>query len=147
MRQLTTRGRRDAAAAGRWLAGEGVELDVALVSSAVRTTQTYEHLAEFLPSAPEATYSDELYGAGLIEMLGAVRTLPEDVSVAIVVGHNPTTGMLAAALDDGTGDVQARDQLSSGFPTSALAVFDVASEWTEVQPRTLTLVGFTIPRG
>lgn len=147
IRPLSTRGRRDAAEAGRWLAGEGVELDVALVSSAVRTAETYEHLATFLPSAPEPAYTDDLYDGGLGAMLDAIQTLPDDVSAVIVVGHNPTTGMLAASLDDGTGKAGARDRLHSGFPTAALALFDVNCDWGEVEPDGLRLAAIVVPRG
>jgi phosphohistidine phosphatase len=41
-RELTDRGVLDATEAGQWLASRGIEPDQALVSSAVRTRQTWE---------------------------------------------------------------------------------------------------------
>src|SRR4051812_25496488 len=45
-RQLTDRGVVDATEAGQWLAGRGIEPHQALVSSAVRTQQTWEAVNE-----------------------------------------------------------------------------------------------------
>ncbi len=45
-RELTRRGHDDAAEVGRFLADIGIRPDSALVSSALRTRQTWEHVAE-----------------------------------------------------------------------------------------------------
>jgi phosphohistidine phosphatase len=69
------------------------------------------------------------------------------VSVLVVVGHNPTMAYLAQLLDDGSGDDEAGSQMARGFPTGALAVFDVAGSWTELDLASARLVAFHVGRG
>jgi phosphohistidine phosphatase len=100
-RPLDARGRREAAEAGRWLASVGQPLDVVLVSSAVRTRQTWELLSDELADAPDATIERRLYNSDLGEMLEQLEAHPTATAIAIV-GHNPAVSALASALvDDG----------------------------------------------
>ena len=115
-RELAVRGHADAAAAGRWLAGQGVQADHALVSSAHRTRSTWEELAGAAGWDVEASYSSGLYAAGPETALDLVRETPDDVRCLVVVGHNPTMAYLAQLLDEGGGDAEA------GFATPAPAV-------------------------
>ena len=55
-RELSQRGRGDAAAAGAWLAEQGVTADGALVSAAERTRQTWDIVAETAGWSVEATF-------------------------------------------------------------------------------------------
>jgi phosphohistidine phosphatase len=71
-RQLTERGRRDAATIGRWLVENDVVPDLVVVSPATRAQQTWEIAAGELSVRPEVRIDDR-------------------------VGHNPSLGMLAAA--------------------------------------------------
>ena len=50
----------------------------------------------------------------------------DDVGTLVVIGHNPTIGLLAQLLDDGDGRrrADAVDRLFTGYPTSAVAVFE-----------------------
>jgi phosphohistidine phosphatase SixA len=62
----------------------------------------------------------------------------------MVVGHNPATHSLALELlaeDDGVG----RAALAS-YPTCAVALFGTGvSRWSDVAPRSATLLGFARP--
>ncbi len=128
-RHLTARGRADAAEAGRFLDECGVVLDHAVVSTAARAQETWAEVASAAGVALTPELSEELYAGGPHEVLEAVGRLPDSVRAAIVVGHNPTTAMVAALLDDGEGDPAATGDLLAGFPTAALVVFDVEGEW------------------
>ena len=64
---------------------------------------------------------------------------------AVIVGHNPTMAVLAQLLDDGEGDVEAGNAMAAGFPTSAVAVFEVAGAWADLDVARLT--GFHVGRG
>lgn len=128
-RHLTARGRADAAEAGRFLAGCGVVPDHALVSTAARAQETWAEVASGAGSEVIPEISDELYAGGPHAVLEAVQRLDDSVRTAIVVGHNPTTAMVTAILDDGEGDPAATGDLLAGFPTAALVVFDVAGDW------------------
>ena len=143
-RTLTRRGHSEATSAGAFLAGSGVRPDAALVSAAVRAVETWEHVRE-ATGAGQTEPSGELYNASSDEVLEAVRALPEDASTAAYVGHNPAAGSLAYALNDGAGDPEAVRGLLSGFPTGAVAVFELTGTWAELEEGGARLLVFHTP--
>ena len=144
-RELTARGRNDAAAAGEWLAAAGVRPDHALVSAAPRAVQTWEAMAGGAGWSLDAELDPGLYTAGPDTALDLVRALDETNDCAVIVGHNPTMAVLAQLLDDGEGDIEAGNAMTAGFPTSAVAVFEVPGAWTDLESARLT--GFHVGRG
>ena len=146
-RQLTDRGLLDATEAGQWLAGRGVEPELALVSSAVRTVQTWDAANEGGGWDLEGTLEDALYEAGTESALDLVRAVDEAISTLVVVGHNPTMASLAALLDDGEGDEEAGNEITLGFPTSAMAVFSYDGKWEDVDEASASLVAHHVGRG
>jgi phosphohistidine phosphatase len=146
LRELAQRGWDDAVEAGRWLVGRDVTPDAALVSSARRATSTWLALAEGGSFDAEPVFSDGLYSAGPETALDLVRETPADVAILVVVGHNPTMAYLAQLLDDGGGDAAAGREMAGGFPTGALAVFDVAGSWPELDLASARLVAFHVGR-
>ena len=143
-RELTGRGRADATAVGAWLAGVGLYPDQALVSAAPRAAQTWEALASGAGWSVEADLDRGLYSAGPDTALDVLRGLDEDCRSAVIVGHNPTMEMLAQLLDDGEGHTDAGDRMAAGFPTSAVAVFELPGSWAELESARLT--GFHVGR-
>jgi phosphohistidine phosphatase len=139
-RPLAERGRRDAPAVGRWLREQGVVAELAVVSSARRARETFELAAAELDPAPTPLITDSVYRASTGDLLDTVRELPAEVTVAMLVGHNPSIGMLAALLDD-------RTQHALEFKTSAVAVYDVGPTWPEVTPGSARLLASAVPRG
>jgi phosphohistidine phosphatase len=144
-RRLTDRGVADAAAAGRSVAAA---LDaerapgsaVALVSSATRTQQTWEAIAAVLADSKadgadegvDVQVSDELYDAGVDDVVEMLRQLPADVTAVIVVGHNPTMAGLLLELSAGT-ESPARAHLSErGMPTASVGVLSADVGWAEL---------------
>src|SRR3954469_13554010 len=103
-RHLTGRGHEEAADAGRHLAGIGLVPGLALVSSAVRTRETWDEVREAVGSTAREEISDHLYGASPAAVLETIQLTPSDVRTCIYIGHNPTAAHLAAALDDGEAD-------------------------------------------
>lgn len=138
-RPLSKRGRRDASAVGQWLRHQGALPDVALVSSASRTTETFELVAGALRPPPRQIVTEEIYRAGTGDLLDLVRGLADDVSTALIVGHNPSIATLAALLDAEAGELP--------FKTSSVAVFDVGSRWADTTPGAARLVTSATPRG
>ncbi|GAA5149305.1 histidine phosphatase family protein [Nocardioides marinquilinus] len=146
-RELTPGGRDDAAEAGSWLAGRGVVPDHALVSAAVRTDQTWQHLCRGAGWTLDAELDRGLYAADADTALDLVRGLGDDVATAVVVGHNPTMGYLAQLLDDGDGDPAPSGELAArGFPTGAAAVFEVDGAWADLALGGARLTGFHVGR-
>ncbi|CAN5247363.1 MAG: SixA phosphatase family protein [Nocardioides sp.] len=141
-RRLTERGHRDAADAGQWLASVGVAPDYALVSSAARTTQTWESAAEAAGwDVDLAEFDEDLYAANTDAALGLINRLDDGFETVVVVGHNPTMATLTQLVDD-TDGVELGD-----FATSAVAVFTVEGDWAELTAESGTATGFHIGRG
>jgi len=151
-RPLSDRGRRDARAAGEWLSGLDLHAlapdGAALVSSALRTRQTYEALATGAGWEAQASYDEALYAAGPDAALDLVRATADATTALLLVGHNPTMGILAQLLDDGEGDLDATTALAgAGFPTCAAAVFAVTGPWDGLGAYTARLEAFHVARG
>ena len=146
-RELTDRGIVDATEAGQWLAGRGIEPDLALVSAAVRTQQTWEAVNDGGGWDLEGTPDDVLYEAGTESALDVLRETDEHVRTLVVVGHNPTMASLATLLDDGEGDEEAGNELALGFPTSALVVFGYDGDWADLDEASATVVAYHVGRG
>ncbi len=155
-RVLAPRGRRDATALGRLFAGTGEGLpnelkrvprpQVALVSPAARTTATAELVLEAVTDPPELRFEDGLYQADPNDVLAYLRELPDEVTAAMVVGHNPTAHALSQGLirsGDKKGHALA---VRAGFPTCALGVYSFKVEtWSEVEAHGAKLVALLTP--
>ncbi|WP_134739160.1 histidine phosphatase family protein [Nocardioides sp. 503] len=146
-RALAARGHDDAAAAGAWLAARGVRPDVALVSAATRTQQTWAAVATGAAWDLEPSLDEGLYSAGPDTVLDLLRGLPDSASSVVVVGHNPTMAYVATTLDDGEGDPAAATDLAGGFPTCSLAVFSYSGPWSDLDLGSATLRAFHVGRG
>ena len=146
-RQLEDRGRVDAAAAGRWLAGRQLEPDHALVSAATRTRQTWESMAAAAGWTLEPELDRGLYSAGPETALDLMRLTSPQAATLVVVGHNPTVAYLAHLLDDGEGDVEAATAMAGGYPTGALTLYEYDGEWADLAPGSATVLTFHVPRG
>lgn len=146
-RELTPRGRADAGAAGAWLADRGPRPDLALVSAATRTRQTWAEVSSAAGWDLAATFDEGLYAAGPESALDLVRGVPADSRCVLVVGHNPTMGQLAQMLDDGEGDPEAGNEMALGFPTCAVAVFEYDGAWADLDVTAARLVAFHVARG
>jgi phosphohistidine phosphatase len=146
-RTLEAKGRADAEAAGRWLADRGIVPDHALVSTAVRTRETWEAVAGAAGWDVEPDFDTGLYAAGPEAALDLIRAVPAQATSVIVIGHNPTMAYLAQLLDDGGGDAEAGAAMAGGFPTSALTVLEYDGAWVELDMASASVVAFHVGRG
>lgn len=148
LRELTAQGRAEAADAGRWAAEQGLLIDAALVSTAIRTQQTW---AEFSAAAGcgdlEPMLDEALYSAGTDSVLECLRTLPDEASTALFLGHNPTAGMLVQLLADSAGEEGLHEQLGSGFPPASIAVLALAGSWADIAFGRARLVDVRVVHG
>ncbi|HVN10863.1 MAG TPA: histidine phosphatase family protein [Kineosporiaceae bacterium] len=145
-RPLSGRGRRDAQAAGQWLATEGPRPDLTLCSTAVRTRHTWEIVRRSLPPVP-TRYLPELYTGDADEVLDVVAAAPASVRTLVIVGHEPATSVTALRLAGRRSDRRALEALADKFPTSALAVLRFDGDWTGLRTVKAALETFTVPRG
>lgn len=144
-RPLAERGRRDAPAAGRWLAGAGVLPDLTLCSPALRARETWRLFAPELPQRPKTRYDDRLYEASLGELIAVVNGVDNQVKDLMLVGHNPGMHALAEALaGEADGELRARMH-RGGYPTSAVSVLSLTGPWQSVEHGVATLVAYWTP--
>jgi phosphohistidine phosphatase len=120
LRPLAKRGRRQAPEAGRWLADNVGVIDLAVVSPAERTRETWRLAASELAVPPPVREDDRVYGGSARSLLGVVQELAGEVATVVLVGHNPGVEDLVASL---TGR-------RVSMPTSALAVIELSGPWS-----------------
>jgi phosphohistidine phosphatase len=145
-RRLAARGHKDAPLIGAYIERHALFPDLVLVSDATRTRETWDLLASALSASPRVTYEERLYDAGPDAILAVVKETASNVRTLMVVGHNPGLHDLARLLI-ASGDVEARERLNEGLPTSGLAVIDFAGNaWRKLHPHGGRLERFVTPR-
>jgi phosphohistidine phosphatase len=143
-RPLARRGLRDARAAGEWLAARDLPPVVGLVSTAVRARQTWDPIASSLDAETRAL--DDLYGAGVDDVLETLHLLDEPDTHVAVVGHNPTLERVVWDLSDATTAAHAA-MTDRGFPTTAIAILTHEGLWTDLAPDSCSMTHFHVARG
>lgn len=147
-RRLTDRGHADASEAGSWLAAQGVEPDLALVSAAARTQETWEDVAVAAGWDLDVADADEaLYSASTEALLDLVREVDDAVSTLMVIGHNPTVAYLVQLLDDGEGDEEAGNEIALGYPTAAVTILRYDGSWADLEEASASVAAFHVGRG
>lgn len=140
-RPLEPRGERDAAAAGRWLSGQGFGIDRALCSLALRARRTWElagtELVDAEAGAVETVHDDRIYEATAGELIAVINELPDSVGTAALIGHNP-------GLEDVVSVLTGRP---CRLKTAAVAVLTGPGDWTAAEPGWAQLREITEPRG
>jgi phosphohistidine phosphatase len=149
-RRLDDRGRRDAAEIGGWMAAHPPFPDLVLVSTAVRSEQTWDIVSEAMSGVlprPKVRLMAELYGADPSDLLRIIHAAaPEDPKRLLLVGHNPGLHELAFALT-GSGKAEARSALADNLPTSGLAIIDFdIDDWDDVSFRRGRIELFVSPK-
>lgn len=150
-RRLDERGLLDAPAMGRYLQQHDLLPGLTLVSSAMRTQQTWERVASQFVLRAESATLDDLYGASATELLGLARAAngrPADdkLQSLMIIAHNP--GLHEFALDLTSAQQHPSEpELQDNLPTSGLVVIDFAIEdWNELMPGRGVLERFVTPR-
>ena len=139
-RPLTGRGRRDAAAVAAVLKSSGPPVDEIITSPARRAAETAEAVASAIGAgAPVA--SAALYDAEVADLVSLVQSLPDEVTSAMIVGHNPLLEELVDAL------LPTGSQLEHLATAGLLHLdFDVAS-WSDIRGGSGHLSGTYVGRG
>lgn len=137
-RPLADRGRKAAPRMAAEMAARGWRPDAALVSSSLRTRQTWELAAGALGPDIAATFSDAIYEAPAERILENIRLTPDSISVLLVIGHNPGFENLARLLASSDNDPVAVAHLKRKFPTAAVARLTFEGAWRDLGQARLT---------
>ncbi|WP_319825797.1 histidine phosphatase family protein [Thalassovita sp.] len=137
-RPLNDRGRASAPAMGGWLKARGYRPDLALVSDATRTRETFAGLGLDCP----VRFLPELYHAGAARMLDVLQDAG-DAPTVLMLGHNPGIAECAERL---VAKPPAHPRFYD-YPTCATLVADFdLPDWSGVRFGTGHAVDFAIPR-
>jgi phosphohistidine phosphatase len=140
-RPLNARGIRSAGLIGGWLASRGDVPGEVLCSDALRTRETWDHIAPHLGGAPALTLKPALYHAGPDVMLAVLRHATQPV--VMMLGHNPGIAEFAARL---LAHAPADPEFQR-YPTGAtlVATFEEA-DWADVGFGSGAALDFVTPR-
>jgi phosphohistidine phosphatase len=122
-RPLNKRGRREAPQVGELIKQENILPDIILCSTAHRAKDTLQAVVEKSGYAGEIQYIPDLYQANVADIFSILGELDDEISRAMLVGHNPELEELAQTI---TG-------VDLRLPTAALALVSLQIEsWKEV---------------
>jgi len=130
-RALAPRGRTDAKDLGTLLSSAGFEPDVAYVSDAVRTSQTWE-LASGEWDVSVVHRRRELYNTTVATLVSLLAGTEPGARSVIVVGHEPTMSAAASFLSGSGSSREALQRVAHGLPTGMAAVLEFDGEWSEL---------------
>lgn len=145
-RPLAERGVKDAPLMGRELAARGWIPQLALVSPAARTTETWKLASAGMNPPPKVRSPESLYLATSSRILSEIAKTPETVERLVVVGHNPGMEELSRMLAGQRSDAAARRLVDEKFPTGALARFTFSGEWKDLAAGGTALTHFLRPK-
>ena len=126
-RPLARRGWEDAAIVGRALARDGFAPDMALVSSARRTNETWIGAQDCFPSA-KTELAREIYDATPEAIREAIDGAADRCDTLIVIGHNPGLHEVAIEL-----------LIVHGMQLTT-------KDWWRCAPPSRRMTGLTVPR-
>jgi phosphohistidine phosphatase len=142
-RPLAPRGQRAAKLIARHLREQQVEPELVLCSSAQRTRETLERIADALGEEPSIQIERELYGASDRRLLERLRAVDSGVRSVLLIGHNPGLEQLALGLAGGGEQLPA---VRRKYPTGALATLELAGHWRELGAASAELTAYVTPK-
>lgn len=145
-RPLARRGREAAPLIGREMVRRGWTPEMAIVSPALRTRQSWDLVARELPATPDLLFEPSIYEAVPEALLTAIRRLPNRIATAVLVGHNPGMERLAAMLCGPESDTSSMARMKEKFPTAAAACLTFDTDWHALCEQSATLTAFLTPR-
>ena len=146
LRPLAERGIGDAPEIGKAMAREGLVPDLALISTAVRTQQTWELVAPEFGKAIPSHDERELYAASEKTLLEIAERTPDEVQTLLICAHNPGIERLARGFAK-SGDADAIRRVEKKYPTCGLAVIELPiDKWKNISPPAGRLEMFLTPK-
>ncbi len=145
-RPLAKRGRKAAPQMGEVMASFDCVPDKILSSPAKRARQTVELAAKACGYKNAIQWENNFYGGTSMDLIAALRRLPNTVQRPMLVGHNPTMEETISALLTPYREGWYEDW-SIQMPTAALVCLDIhITDWATLELGDAVLRWFLIPR-
>ena len=129
-RPLNSRGQRDAARIGRWLADQRLLPDSVFSSPASRAAQTAKLVcANAGIEAADIVWVEGLYLASVGTLLELVRAIPAERRRILLIGHNPGLEDLVEHLSGTAEQLRRQGKL---LTTAALALLALKNDWSQL---------------
>ena len=136
-RPLNDRGVTSASLIGKYIGKKGIQVGLVLSSPAERARQTAELVVKTAGVAAELRFDERIYEASSSQLQNVIRQIDPEVSVALLVGHNPGFEDLQTAM---TG--QHRQ-----MPTATLACLSLDIEkWSDIREQSGELKWMITPK-
>lgn len=145
-RPLADRGRKAGPSMGNYMALNHLLPDLAIVSTARRTQETWELVRPAFAKPVVTLDEGRIYEASVSAILGVIHETGGEARTLLLVGHNPGLQQLALYL---IGMAARNDQarLREKYPTGGLAVIDFNIEsWKQAAGGTGRLERFVTPK-
>jgi phosphohistidine phosphatase len=137
-RHLTTEGFRNSSLLGNIIKEKKIFPDLIVSSNAIRAFTTAQLVAERIGyDISRILINDDVYEASTRILLGIINQLKNDLSIVMMVGHNPAISYLAEYVSNAEiGD----------FSPASVACFDLlVDDWAAVSANTCELTFFETP--
>ena len=138
-RPLNARGEKDAPKMAEILKKKNVEVEAVFTSPALRAAETAKIIWRGLNlSEDKFVTKEEIYAAGVKELLQVVKNFPAKFNSIIMFGHNPGLTNLQNVLTE---------KYIDNIPTAGVVkiVFDI-NQWKEIEAGTGKLEFFEYPK-
>jgi len=100
-RVLTENGVKDCQLIGKELENKNFIPDLSIISSSIRTIQTYENISKFLNlESNKLDIKDSLYGIGFDDLIAMFKIIKNEFKSVMVIGHNPTMSIFVKKYSD-----------------------------------------------
>ncbi|HZW46806.1 MAG TPA: histidine phosphatase family protein [Microvirga sp.] len=144
-RPLAARGQKAAVAMGNYIKRECLAPDLAIISPARRTQETWELVQPIIGEVP-SRHDGRIYEAPVARLLTVLQEVEPEARTVLMIGHNPGFEDLASFLI-GEGDLDGILRLGRKYPTAGLAVIDFPQEsWSRVTRKSGRLERFATPK-
>lgn len=139
VRHLSPHGLRESRAIAEFVAHRGTLPQTILTSAATRCVETAEMIKEVLGLSFQIRSTPELYLASQQVYLNTIRQLPNQLSLAMIIGHNPGIRDVICALQ------KSRVALGIFSCASIVCISLAVSSWKMAAPHTGSCLWFTTP--
>ena len=146
LRNLSPHGVAEAEALGRYLKDYKISFDRVLCSSAVRTSETVDHMVHGgVEVSGHIEFLDELYNASAGQIYEIIKSAPKTAERLLIVAHNPGIHEISKFLT-GMGNKPLLDRQASFSPPGCMNMLECRIEdWRDLASMSNTLKSWIDP--